>query len=71
MNCCAKAAVSGNTKSLKRLIPLSDPTCDNTSALVTAATFGHIGCVNLLIPVSQPEKSYALYWAVLLEHEHC
>lgn len=58
-----KAAMSGNTKSVKRLIPLSDPTCDNSLALVAAATFGHTECVKLLIPVSRPEKSYALYWA--------
>lgn len=65
-----KAAVSGNIKSLKRLIPLSDPTCDNSSALVAAATFGHIECVKLLIPVSQPEKSYALYWAAYYGNTH-
>lgn len=63
-----QAATRGNTKAVKRLIPLCNPTCDNSSALVAAATFGHTECVKLLIPVSQPKKSYALYWAAYYGH---
>lgn len=62
------AAMRGNIKEVKRLLPLSDPTYNRSSALNAAATFGHTKCVELLIPVSQPEKSYALYWAAYYGH---
>lgn len=62
------AASRGDIDELRRLIPLSDCTYNNSACLVNAATFGRTECVKLLIPVCQPAKSYALYWAAYYGH---
>lgn len=51
-NLLIEAARKGDTPEVQRLIPLSDPTCNDSQALVCAASGGHTQCVRLLIPVS-------------------
>jgi len=51
-NLLIEAARKGDTPEVQRLIPLSDPTCNDSQALVCVASGGHTQCVRLLIPVS-------------------
>ena len=51
-NLLIEAARKGDTPEVQRLIPLSDPTCNDSQALVCAASGGHTQCVRVLIPVS-------------------
>jgi len=60
-----EAVKQNNISEVQRLIPLSDPTCDKSFALRTAANLGHFQCVDLLIPISSIEdRTQALQAAV-------
>lgn len=52
------AVMQNNINEVRRLIPLSDPSFDNSIALQQAATLGHVQCVELLIPVSTFDNSH-------------
>jgi len=58
------AADQGNTAEVQRLISISDLAFNN-EALRRASAHGHVECVKMLIPVSNPKHndSSALQWA--------
>lgn len=65
------AARAGDAAEVARLI--SDTPSWNTVALEKAAERGHVECVKILIPVSQPAEndSFALWWAAEKGHTEC
>ena len=64
-----QACIRGNLEEVKRLIPVSDPKANNSSALRLAAEHGHIDIVKLLLPVSDPKalNSEALFEAAVYQ----
>lgn len=71
-NLC-EAALNGDAKEVRRLIPLSEPKSGEAHALSYAAFGGHMQCLELLFPVSNPQhcESEALYMAVCAGHREC
>jgi len=49
-----QAAHNGDANEVRRLIPLSDPTNYHSRALLKAVRQKHVECVQMLIPVSNP-----------------
>jgi len=47
-----QAAKNGDDVELARLIPIADPSYNNSRALFEAACGGHVKCIELLLPVS-------------------
>jgi len=68
-----EAAQKGDLTAVLGLIPLSDPTSDNSEALAQAARHGHTDCVEALIPVSDvgADNSFALWIAANQGHRDC
>lgn len=66
------ASDQGNTAEVQRLISISDPALNN-EALRRAAAHGHVECVKMLIPVSNPKHndSSALQWAAANGYVAC
>lgn len=63
------AAMWGFTEAVEELIQLCDPKSDNSWALQMAAREGHISCVRVLIPVSDPkDNTHALINALYNDH---
>lgn len=69
----ACSAANGRAQCVKLLIPLSDPTADESVALFEAARNGHADCVKLLIPVSDHTVygASAFYAAAENGHAEC
>lgn len=69
----AQAAKQGNLKELEKLIAISDPTSNDSEALLLAATWGHTQCVERLIPVSNPndDDGYFLIYAAQRGQVEC
>lgn len=64
------ASACGFESALKALMQVCDPKIDNSRALCAAAVEGHIECVRLLLPVSNPQDySLALFEAVLTQEQ--
>lgn len=62
------AATCGFTEAVEAFIAVCDPTTDNSRALCSAAGEGHIHCVRVLLPVSNPnDYSLALFEALLTQ----
>lgn len=68
-----EVAQKGLLAEVLRLIPLTDPTADNSEALAQAARHGHTDCVEALIPVSDvgADNSFALWIAANQGHSDC
>ena len=54
------AARAGDVLEVERLLPLSDPKANDSSALRWAAQNGHLDVVKLLLPVSAPKVNDSL-----------
>ena len=69
----ASSARSGDHQSVEHLLPHSDATASNSSALRAAAFHGHLKCLELLLPHSDPraDDSWALRAAARNGHLKC